>query len=226
MTIENMTFAVQRGDTAYSCVGSELKDKLASGDLIPVSRNGELHQFETVFSPPPWEGAAAIYHVIVSNFSDIKITNQSKIYNLANQTEVSSINAAGEWVITGVNTKFLYSTGNWDFGALTDTSNVTNMVGMFNNAPVFNSDISNWDVSNVTNMRYMFESALAFNSNISNWNVSNVTCMNYMFNNAQVFNQNLTSWCVTKITSEPNSFRRNSSMPTDGSYDPKWGTCP
>ena len=252
--------------------------------------------------PAPWDGAEAIYHVIITDPADITITNQSHIYNLANQTEVLSIAtaAAGEWIITGLGTTFKNSTGNWDFGDLTDTSNVTNMVSLFQSADVFNSDINNWDVGNVTEMRAMFHNARsfnsdlsnwnvgnvtdmsstfrncsnfngnvsswdvgnvlvttsmfrnaqAFNSNISNWDVSNVVDMAYMFqealafnsdiglwdvsnvaymdnmlNNAQVFSQDLTGWCVDPQPVYTN-FRTSSAMPSDGSYDPVWGTCP
>ena len=41
MSIETATFAVQRGDTLYSCVGNELADKLAGGDLLLVQRDGD-----------------------------------------------------------------------------------------------------------------------------------------------------------------------------------------
>lgn len=55
-----------------------------------------------------------------------------------------------------------------------NTSNVTNMSAVFDNANKFNQDISSWDTSNVTNMNIMFLSATNFNQDISNWDVSNV----------------------------------------------------
>ncbi|WP_080896251.1 BspA family leucine-rich repeat surface protein [Photobacterium angustum] len=61
-----------------------------------------------------------------------------------------------------------------------DTSNVTDMKNMFENAVSFNQDISSWDTSNVTNMHSMFYGATYFDGDISNWNVSNVTDMSYM----------------------------------------------
>ena len=123
----------------------------------------------------PWEGADAIYHVIVNNWWDINVSDQDKIYKLDNRKEYPSINDAGDWIITGKDTRFRDSTGNWEFGALTDTSNVTNM-----------SD---------------------------------------MFRDASAFNQNLTNWCVDPEPTH-NNFRTGSAMPTNGSNDPVWGTCP
>ena len=53
-----------------------------------------------------------------------------------------------------------------------DTSNVTDMSGMFYYAKKFNQDIGNWDTSNVTDMSYMFYYAEDFNQDISMWDTS------------------------------------------------------
>jgi surface protein len=106
----------------------------------------------------------------------------------------------------------------WDF------SNVTDMSSMFNNANLFNQDISGWNVSGVTTMFRMFQTAQIFNQPLSGWNVSNVTVMNQMFQNAISFNQDLSSWCVPLIPSTPTNFDFNATswvLPK-----PIWGTCP
>ena len=89
-----------------------------------------------------------------------------------------------------------------------DTSQVTNMSGLFNwkntdkygdvsgsNVETefknFNEDISNWDTSNVTNMESMFHDCNVFNADIGKWNTSKVTNMKDMFHNANLFNQNV-----------------------------------
>ncbi len=79
-----------------------------------------------------------------------------------------------------------------------DTSNVTNMYGMFASTP-FNQDIGGWDTSNVTDMGAMFF-VNPFNQNIGNWNTSNVTIMRYMFNGATDFNQNIGNWNTSNVT--------------------------
>ena len=60
-----------------------------------------------------------------------------------------------------------------------DTSRVTNMHKMFQNAYKFNQ-LPSFDTSSVTTMRYMFKAARAFNQPLS-WNTSLVTTMNEMF---------------------------------------------
>ena len=103
-----------------------------------------------------------------------------------------------------------------------DTSNVTNMSQMFQNASAFNQDISKWNVAKVTDMSFMFYyadfhqdisgwitssvrnmahmfSGAKFNSDISGWNTLNVENMQNMFQNATLFNQNLSGWNVANV---------------------------
>jgi hypothetical protein len=63
-----------------------------------------------------------------------------------------------------------------------------------------NQDIGGWNTSNITTMHYMFENAQAFNQYIGNWNVGKVTNFNSMFNAAKSFNQNLGNWDMQSAT--------------------------
>ena len=74
------------------------------------------------------------------------------------------------------------------------------MYDMFYNINNFNEDITSWDTSNITNMNGIFSDASAFDKNIGSWNTSKVTSMNNMFNGASVFNQNINSWNTSKVT--------------------------
>ena len=88
-----------------------------------------------------------------------------------------------------------------------DTSNVTDMSSMFQNAFSFNNTISSWNTSNVTNMSNMFSDARVFNNNISSWNTQNVTTMRRMFATAYDFNQPILSyWKTSNVTNMAGMF--------------------
>nr|WP_308431638.1 BspA family leucine-rich repeat surface protein [Mycoplasmopsis bovis] len=58
----------------------------------------------------------------------------------------------------------------------------------------FNQDISKWNTSNVTEMDGMFWDATNFNQDLNSWNVEKVTSMINMFSNTKKFNSNLDNW--------------------------------
>ena len=82
---------------------------------------------------------------------------------------------------------------------LWDTSNVTDMNGMFyivDDASAFNQSLNLWDTSKVTDMNGMFDGAESFNQSLSSWNTSSVTDMSGMFHDATSFNQSLGAWDI------------------------------
>ena len=83
--------------------------------------------------------------------------------------------------------------GHWD------TSSVTDMQSMFQNAHFFNQDIGHWDTSQVTDMSDMFLFAYKFNKDISRWNTAKVEIMSGMFSGAKAFGQDLSGWDVSAI---------------------------
>ncbi len=80
---------------------------------------------------------------------------------------------------------------------LLDTSNVTNMAGMFYYCDKLTSlDVSKFDTSNVTNMSHMFSVCSGLTSlDVSKFDTSNVTDMRSMFSNCT----NLTSLDLSKF---------------------------
>ena len=96
-----------------------------------------------------------------------------------------------------------------------NVSNVTSMTGMFYNATNFNQYLSAWNTSNVTDMRGMFANARSFNKNLSPWNTSNVTDMRSMFYNATNFYSPLNNWTVSKVTNIGSMFYNAKSFNQD-----------
>lgn len=93
-----------------------------------------------------------------------------------------------------------------------DTSNVTNMRGMFLQSEIQGdiNSLKSWDVSNVTNMQNMF-SYSKFTGNLDgleSWNTKKVTDMSGLFNNSK-FNSDingLKKWDVSSVTNMQSIF--------------------
>ncbi len=82
---------------------------------------------------------------------------------------------------------------------INDTSNVTDMHCMFENAKSFNQPLGNWNTSRVTDMSCMFYGAQSFNQPIGKWNTSRVIDMSCMFCGAQSFNQPIGKWDTSNV---------------------------
>jgi surface protein len=109
-----------------------------------------------------------------------------------------------------------------------DTSNVTDMSGMFkanNSLSSANQNFNSWDTSKVTDMSYMFESTDYMNPQIDSWDVSSVTNMESMFQDCRLIgynnsNQAIGSWDVSSVTSMRVMFNRTDYFNIDiGSWD-------
>jgi|GEM_PF-6003963 len=69
-------------------------------------------------------------------------------------------------------------------------ANVTNLMGMFEEAWSFNQELK-WDLENVTTTQNMFKNAKEFNQPLNLTNTSSVTSVISMFEGAEKFNQSL-----------------------------------
>jgi surface protein len=101
-----------------------------------------------------------------------------------------------------------------------DTSNVTDISYMFNSATSFNQAIGDWDTSAVTDMKRMFQGATSFNQPLNGWGTSNVTNMEHMFSGATAFNQPLNGWDTSNVTSMEQMFQNATNFNQDiGSWN-------
>lgn len=103
-----------------------------------------------------------------------------------------------------------------------NTSNITNMKGVFWNATKFNQPL-NWDTSKVITMEAMFSDTLEFNQHL-NFNTSQVLNMTRMFNRAVKFNQDLSNFCVPYILTKPEGFDNQATSWLEV-FKPIWGSC-
>lgn len=159
-------------------------------------------------------GAAVTHNYVATGSYTVKIIGAVHI-----TTDYSANNDMASAICTGVtqmgvgvsyrSMKNMFKTTPtlaFSFTDTPDTSLVTDMSGVFNDAALFNQDVSGWDVSSVTTMLNMFNGATVFNQNISSWNVANVTSMVSMFSNADAFNQDISPWTTTKVTTMQSMF--------------------
>lgn len=58
---------------------------------------------------------------------------------------------------------------------LWNTAHISNMSGMFRNAPLFDGDISGWNTENVVHISDMFLGAVSFSHSLSAWDLSKIT---------------------------------------------------
>lgn len=119
----------------------------------------------------------------------------------ANRVITSRLTNMKEMFLETEKTTFNQDISNWD------TSNVTDMSGMFAYASSFDQSLNNWNTSKVTEMSYMFQWASSFDQPIWNWNTKNVTNMEEMFAWAELFNQPLNSWNTSNVTNMKYMFR-------------------
>jgi surface protein len=151
-----------------------------------------------------------------SNLSVISSTTGPGVYNnnlnncfrgaTAFNSNISNWDTSAVTTMSGVfNDATTYNNGGV---ALTwNVTNVTRTDLMFKGATAFNQSLSSWATATNTYMLEMFYNASTFNQDLSSWNVSNVTNMVNMFNNTSAFNQDLSSWNVSSVTSMLGMFR-------------------
>ena len=122
-----------------------------------------------------------------STTSESVIVGASNIYMVLKNNGVLELHTAAPKFVFNANCKDMFKQLSniitIDFGDNIDTSNVTNMYGMFFDCSILSSlDLSGFNTSNVTNMNSMFYHCSSLTSlNLSSFDTSNVTSMYGMF---------------------------------------------
>ena len=98
-----------------------------------------------------------------------------------------------------------------------DTSNVTDIGGVFWGTKAFNQPVGNWNLSKNTTLWAAFLSAEAFNQDLSHWDTSKVTDFSYTFKEASSFDQSLVNWNLTMADTAKNML--SDSKLSVGNYD-------
>lgn len=102
-----------------------------------------------------------------------------------------------------------------------NVSNVVSMERAFNNAVIFNRDISGWVTSKVETFQDMFNGAKAFNIPVGVWDVKSATTFRNMFKLARVFNQDLNAWNLASAIDLSDIFREATAF---NGYIGDWNT--
>lgn len=137
----------------------------------------------------------------VPNNIPVTFTSLSNMFALCNSFNSPAVLTWDTSRITSLNSIFFQNTRFQQPINVWNTSNVTDMGGMFQQSH-FNQDLNSWNTSKVTSMALAFAESYTngFNGNISSWDVSNLTNMSQTFYTNQRFNQNIGSWNVSKVT--------------------------
>ena len=153
----------------------------------------------------------------------LKCTELNKIDKIENLNTSSTVDMQGMFAFC-TNTQFT----ELDLSTF-DTSNVTNMMGMFYESTSLTTiTLGRWDTSKVTNMRVMFGAdsgamSLTTISGLEYFNTSNVTTMRGMFYNCpQIQALNLSSFDTSKVTDMQYMFAECTSLKTITISNDKW----
>ncbi len=99
--------------------------------------------------------------------------------------------------------------------SLWNTSNVTNMMGMFFGSAATTLDLSGFDTSNVTDMSDMFSYSAATTLDLSNFDISNVIDMSNMFSYSAATTLDLSNFDTSNVIDMSNMFSYSAATTLD-----------
>ncbi len=172
---ENTADETDNGNAAGVTSSSYIIDGLIAGENYRVEISGD---FPRIYID---DTSIRSYILDVEQWGDIEWQSMVDAFNGAENLEVSAQDTPDLTSVTNMEGMFSGAesmTGagaNWDW----ETGNITSMRRVFDNAEVFNQDISGWDVSNVENMHRMLEnsglSVENYDATLIGWAAQDVT---------------------------------------------------
>lgn len=193
---ENTTQMAKGSDIVVS--GSEKDEEAGKYCYWHITSNGVLHiegGHVTADGSPFGMAIADEYVPLITtiSFDDITVANSnaSSFFKLfENVTTIEHLENFDTSNVTDMSGMFygLTKLKQADLGEL-DTSNVENMSNMFKNTAFENFSLANWDVRNVSNVSGMFDGTPVKSIDISGWQVDSLKNMGNLFSNLS----NLTS---------------------------------
>jgi len=214
------TFVVQRGDTQFSCLGSELGDKLLDDDLL-VAQRGDNHgsivkaniQDTDLFSVTDGDNGhksvtgaqlKTLFETIPTHWAGwnggiwhVRVTGHMELRIGQSKTEVYS------WLPDGSDRKKIYLVQSGEERVFVTDPDLEMVFGR--NPKITNGNTHNkyaefeildfTDTSKVTTFKGLFSNCERFNSPLrGNWDTSKVTTFDHSFSRAFKFNQDIGGW--------------------------------
>lgn len=198
---------ITNGDTIEFTLGSNANISINWGD-------GTVETYT--------EGGATISHTYLSSATfTITISGLLEALSIGGPSKgkLTSVTELGTVGWKSLSDIFVFCT-NLTTVAGGDTSEVTDMSNMFNNAIQAEPDTSGWDTSKVTSMKSMFYLAAAAQPVTGGWDTSKVTDMSKMFSGATVANPDTSGWNTSKVTTMEGMFAYTSAAtPNTANWD-------
>ena len=203
---EDLWFCVERDGVDFRVLGSQIHEKIQEGDKFVVWRDGKPHKWRWAEYDFIWEKESFWYHV--KNLTEeLFLWPRDEIgiiWDKSTGERVDRMLPGGEYMIAGYNEeghkiRFEGNSGNWDFGADTNTSLLTDGRRFFAKCPNFNGDVSALASAQWSDISEMFLNCTSFNQPLASWDPSNIFNNHEMYDflrGASSFDQDLSSWCM------------------------------
>ena len=203
---EDLWFCVERDGVDFRVLGSQIHEKIQEGDKFVVWRDGKPHKWRWAEYDFIWEKESFWYHV--KNLTEeLFLWPRDEIgiiWDKSTGERVDRMLPGGEYMIAGYNEeghkiRFEGNSGNWDFGADTNTSLLTDGRRFFANCPNFNGDVSVMASAHWSDISEMFLNCTSFNQPLASWDPSTIYNNHEMYDflkGASSFDQDLSSWCM------------------------------